>query len=110
MFTGPIEPQSNRSDLTITYSLTSVDDGLPFDVTGAAFVATIYDAQQNIVLTGSTADGSVTVPSAGIIQYYAPQAFVSALKAGKYEASLVATRDGLTEEIFRNSLTVTGDA
>lgn len=109
MLLGSVHTASNRSDYHLVYDLTSIDDGAPVDLTGAGLTVTIRDEQGCERVTVSTSSGGVTTPDDGTIYVYIPVATFSALKAGRYTVSVVMARDGLTEELARNYLTITGD-
>lgn len=109
MLLGSVQTASNRSDFHLVYDLLSVDDNEALDLSGASITTTVYDAAGCDRLTLSTSTGEVTMPDDGTIYVLVPVATFSALNAGRYQVSTVMTRDGLTEEIARNYLTVTGD-
>ncbi len=109
MLLGSVHTASNRSDFHLVYDLSSVDDDTPVDLTGAVLTVTIRDEAGCERITVSTSTGDVTTPDDGTIYVLVPVATFSALKAGRYTVSVVMTRDGLTEELARNYLTITGD-
>lgn len=116
--------QSNAADWIDTIQLTSEDDDTPIDLAGAAITLQVWMQTQRGVGTGlgawnglymgnstpvleaTTANGKITVPAAGVIQWTFRATELGNLAPANYEVGLILAKDGSTTQLILGQLPV----
>lgn len=106
MYQGTLPPASNRADWTETLKLTDDDTGDPIDLTGAAMAIAVRDLANCLVLSGSIADGKVTLLETGVAQWSFPASAMGGLCAGEYAVGITLTMSGTVEQVFAGTLPI----
>lgn len=113
MYTGKIEPVSNLATWRETVELT--EDGEPVDIVTDVDSITIHvrdPLADNVVLSGSTADGVVTVSNLtdGVFEFVFSAGQMAGVDAGTYELGcLIKFSDNLggdTEQVILGTVPV----
>ena len=117
MYFVNFDQQSNRADWIDTIELRDDEDGQLIDLTGWTITMqvrtktqsgqgsvpyvpfSIYGGLSPVVLTGSTTDGSITIPSIGIIQWTFRANAMSNLGPGFYEVGMILFKDPDTVQL-----------
>jgi len=101
MYTGSLAPVSNKEDWIAVSPLID-DDGAEVTLTDATFEMFIclQNDPINSVLSGSTADGKITLPSATTFQWAFTPADMDVLCAGTYDVFLRVTIAGVVTQIL----------
>lgn len=97
MYQGSLSPISNRADWFGTLEL--VNDGTDeviTDLTGVEVEIVLRDRLcKTPRLTATMANGKVTTPGGGVIQWQFTEPEMSSICAGSYEIGMTLTRDGV---------------
>lgn len=101
MYTGSLAPVSNKEDWIAVSPLID-DDGAEVTLTDATFEMFIclQNDPINSVLSGSTADGKITLPSATTFQWAFTPTDMANLCAGTYDVFLRVTIAGIVTQIL----------
>ena len=117
--------QSNASDWIDTIDLRSADDATLIDLTGwsvdlQVWPQTYRGAGTNAswlgwnavtpVLEASTANGKITIPQAGVIQWTFRASELNDLPAGVYEVGIILTKSPDTVQILLGQLPIVNGA
>jgi hypothetical protein len=108
MYQGSLAPVSRREDWIVSSPLID-ETGDEITLTGATikvFVCT-EGCPDNALLSGSTDDGKVTLPTTTSFQWQFTPTDMGKLCAGTYEVYLRVTISGVTTQILAASLPVT---
>jgi len=117
MYTGMLEPISNRADWFGYIELVNEDtDEIITDLSGVSVNLVVrtspratvgnysppsnygyLEESSHVVLTASTATGGITILD-GAIEWHFTPAQLSNLCAGSYQMGITVTRDGITEQ------------
>lgn len=107
MYTGFLDAVSNREDVTVDFELRDDATGELVDLSGYTFNAAIRSDSDSLpIITASTADGRVAVPSTGVFTVSFSRADMSVLSAGTYSFGVTYTVDGRTEQLVAATLPV----
>lgn len=108
MYDGSLGKFSNREDWIIQSPLID-DDGEEVTLTDADFVCYVCKHKQpeRAVLTGSTDNGKITLPTSTSFQIHFTPEDVSDLCVGQYDIFLRVTIDDVTTQVLEASITVT---
>lgn len=113
--------QSNASDWIDTVELRSEDDASLIDLTGWSVTMQVWPSTYRgagtnggwsgwnggtPVLEATTANGKVTVPSTGVIQWTVRASELADLPAGTYEVGLTMTKSPDTVQILIGQLPI----
>lgn len=101
-----LSPISQSEDWQETFHIVSDDDGVAFDLSSAVFTITVEDRRDNQRMTGSTTDGSITIPSTGVLIWLKRASAVRALEPNDYRLHCIATQGDDTRLLFRAEITV----
>jgi len=101
MYTGSLAPVSNKEDWIAVSPLID-DDGAEVTLTDATFEMFIclQNDPINSVLSGSTAAGKITLPSAPTFQWAFTPTDMANLCAGTYDVFLRVTIAGIVTQIL----------
>jgi hypothetical protein len=104
--TVKFEAVSNREDWNDQVHV-YVNDAL-IDLTGAVVVLAVKDPRTRLqVLIAQTADGSITIPALGIIEFSFPVEQMRGLEASKrYEMFCTAVINGKTSQLFTGEVPI----
>ena len=107
MNTGSLAPFSNREDWQITGALVD-DDGALVTLTGSTivFYLTEQGSPSTAVLTGTTTDGEITIPTTTSFQVDFAVDDVTSLVAGTYDAYLRITISDVTTQLIAGTMQV----
>lgn len=107
MYTGSLAAVSNREDWIAVSPLID-DDGAEVDLTAATFVLDICreGCPTTAVLTASTANGKITLPSSTTFQWAFSPTDMSTLCAGTYDVFLRVTIDDVVTQIMSASVPI----
>lgn len=107
MYTGSLAAVSNREDWIAVSPLID-DDGAEVTLTDASFEMFIcrQGCPNDAVLSGSTADGKITLPSATTFQWAFTPDDMSVLCAGTYDVFLRVTIDDVVTQILSCSVPI----
>lgn len=130
MYTGTLEPRTNRESWTQLIALIDPDTDQPFDITGFTIDFEIRKAQPHEqagsgyvpfydwgavesdgpILTASTANGAATIVGTGMIQVYFSQAQMRTLHAHTYNCNCIITDPTSvnTKQILHATLPILG--
>jgi len=101
MYTGSLAPVSNKEDWIAVSPLID-DDGAEVTLTDATFEMFIclQNDPTNSVMSGSTADGKITLPTATTFQWAFTPTDMANLCAGTYDVFLRVTIAGIVTQIL----------
>lgn len=107
MYDGSLGKFSNREDWIIQSPLID-DDGAEVTLTGSSIVCYVckHKCPETAVLTATTDDGGITLPTATSFQIQFTPDDVSDLCAGQYDIYLRITIDDVTTQILAATVTV----
>lgn len=107
MYTGSLAAVSNREDWIAVSPLID-EDGNEVTLTGATFEMFVCrEGYPNTsVLTGSTSDGKITLPSTTTFQWHFTPADMAGLTAQTYDVFLRVTIDGIVTQILSASVAI----
>ena len=109
---------SNSADWVETLELTSEDDGTPIDLTGCTITLQVWQqttrgpgsvyagayygipSNSSPVLEATTANGKITVPAPGVIQWAFRVTELNALAAGFYEVGMTIAKSPDTSQLL----------
>ncbi len=97
---------TNNADWNMQIHVTDADSGVPVDFTGATIEIEVKDANGCRKLEGSVADGRVTLPDTGVIEWLFPAASMEGLCPGSYNMGAVYQLNGATVSLFTGQLVV----
>jgi hypothetical protein len=101
MYVGSLAPVSNREDWIAVSPLID-DDDAEVTLTGATFEMFVcpQGCPDNALLSGSTADGKITLPTTTTFQWAYTPDDMSVLCAGTYDVFLRVTIAGVVTQIL----------
>lgn len=101
MYTGSLAPVSRREDW-IAVSPLVAEDGTNTTLTGATFKMFICEqgSPDSALLSGSTADGKITLPTTTTFQWTFTPDQMAVLPAGTYAVFLRVTISSVTTQIL----------
>ena len=120
--------QSNASDWISTIELKSAIDGTLIDMTGASITLQVwrqtnrgvgtgmygwdgvYNGTALPVLEATTANGKITVPETGVIQWTFRASELSGLSPGNYEVGMTLTKSPDTIQLLLGELPIVSGA
>lgn len=102
MYQGSLPPISNRADWFGALELVSDDtEEVITDLIGLDVEIVLRDRLcKTPRLTATTANGKVTTPGSGVIQWHFTDSEMSAICAGSYEIGMTITRDGVVVQLL----------
>jgi hypothetical protein len=107
MYTGALSPISNREDWIETSPLID-DDGTEITLTDATLEMWVcrQGCPQNPLLSGSTDDGKITLPTSTSFKWWFTPDDMSVLCADTYDVFFRATIDSVTTQILAATIQV----
>ena len=107
MYTGSLSAVSNKEDWIVSSPLID-DDNEEIDLTGANFELFVcrQSSPENALLTASTDNGKITLPSATTFQWAFTPDDMAALCAGTYDVFLRVTIDDVVTQILSCSIPI----
>lgn len=96
---------SNKTDWIIYVEATDLETGADLDFTGASISVMIKDNGCTL-LTASTGNGQVALPTTGTIQVQFTDANMKTLCAGTYHIGCVYSLNSETTQLFTGSVSV----
>ncbi len=107
MYTGQLAPVSNKEDWIATSPLID-EDGSEVTLTDATIAMFIcrQGSADSAILSGSTADGKITLPSATTFQWHFTPTDMAALCAGTYDVFLRVTIDDIVTQILSCAVSI----
>jgi hypothetical protein len=107
MYTGSLAAVSNQQDWRETSPLID-DDGEEVTLTDATFEMYIcrQNDSKNAVLTATTGNGKITLPTSTTFQWWFTQEDMQDLCAGTYDVFMRVTIDGIVEQIMSATVPV----
>ncbi len=107
MYTGSLAAVSNKEDWIAVSPLID-EDGTETTLTGASFEMFICRQGQPDVsaLSGSTADGRITLPSTTTFQWHYTPTDMDALAAGTYDVFLRVTINSIVTQVLSATVAV----
>ncbi len=107
MYVGSLAPVSNREDWVAVSPLVDEDDE-EVTLTGATFEMFVcpQGCSDNPVLSGSTDDGKITLPSTTTFQWAYTPDDMSVLRPGTYDVFLRVTIAGVVTQILSASVPI----
>lgn len=101
MYTGSLAPVSNKEDWIVSSPLID-DDGAEVTLTDATFELFVcrQDRPSEYVLSGSTSDGTITLPTSTSFQWWFTDTQMADLPAGTYDIFLRVTIDDVVTQIL----------
>lgn len=107
MYVGNLSPVSNQEDWKIILEIDDDDTGLPIDLTGATIVFEVRDPRnRNIILSGATGNGIVTILDIGVFQVLFVRTSMNALPAQNYDLGCILTINGETRQYIVGTVPV----
>jgi len=107
MFIGALDPTSNRADWRVTREVVDDDTGELVELAGATIRFEVRDQRaRGAVLTGSTADGHVTIDGIGTFTVAFSAAEMGQLCAGIYDVGCTIALNGATNQFIIGTATV----
>lgn len=102
MFTGSLEQASNRAQWIGQVDVTDADTGDYADISGAsAITLEIVDPSScRPVLTASLANGKITLPDTGLIQWAFTKEDMGVLRPVTHSAAMTMTLGGSTVQLM----------
>ena len=107
MYTGTLGAVSNREDWIVVSPLVD-EDGADITLTDAVFEMFIcrQDKPTSAVLSGSTSDGKITLPSSTTFQWHFTPDDLANLCAGTYDVFLRVTIDDVVSQILSATVAI----
>lgn len=102
MYTGQLDPFSNRADWKARFRVVDTDTGEDVDLTGCTVVLGVYDAEtKSQRFTGSTDDGIITLlaytdPILSVIEWTISKDTTRSFCAGTYSVGVTISNDDQT--------------
>lgn len=108
MFTGALNPASNKATWSVLYELIDTDTDEAIDLSGATEITVQVRDQRNCspVLSGSLSGGEIAIVDTGIFQWTFTASQMSALCANTYEVGCTVEQNGQTAQILIGTLPV----
>lgn len=109
MYRGTLDEVSNKATLMMDIEVIDDDTGELADLTGATIVVEFrakrsvddYDSTiATAILSASTGNGKITIPSTGVFRLLFTLAEMTSLCAQTVDAGVTITRDGFTDPLF----------
>lgn len=97
---------TNNADWNRQIHVAYKNSDAPVDFTGAVIEIEVKDANGCRKLEGSVADGRVTLPDAGVIEWLFPASVMEDLCPGSYNMGAVYQLNGATVSLFTGQLVV----
>jgi len=97
---------TNNADWNMGIHVTDANSNAPIDFTGAAIEIEVKDIDGCKRLEGSIADGRVTLPAVGTIEWMFPASAMNGLCPGAYNMGGVYELNGATVSLFTGELIV----
>lgn len=97
---------SNKADWIIQISATDADTGDDIDFTGADIAFVVKDENNCQVLSASTDDGAITLPSSTVLQVQFTPTQMQALCAGSYKVGCVYELNGETDQLLVGTVSI----
>ena len=97
---------SNKADWIVDITTTDADSGVAIDFTGASITVVLQDENGNTVLTGTTGNGKVTLPTVGTIEFHFTPSDMATLQPATYAIGCVYKINGVTTQLFTGSVAV----
>ena len=99
---------SNRATWILDWTVVDTDDE-PIDLTSATFSMGIYDAQKSLVLSGSTADGVISLITSddnNQFRWTFSDTQMRALDPGSYKVGLTIEIASIVTQLFTGDLSI----
>lgn len=107
MYTGYFAETSNRGDWIEAIQLIDVNSGDVIDITGCTVQIAVRNMQsKEQVLSGSTDDGTVTLPDLGVFMWTFLESKMNALCPAAYEVGVRISRDDRTVQLVIGAVNV----
>lgn len=97
---------TNNADWNMQIQATDADSGALMDFTGAVIEIEVKDSGNCRKLEASVANGKITLPSPGIIEWLFPVTDMQCLCPGAYRVGGVYQLNGETVSLFTGELSV----
>lgn len=97
---------TNNADWNMQIQVNDADTGAAVDFTDAAIEVEVKDANHCRKIEGSIANGKVTLPSIGVVEWLFPVSDMQGLCPGSYSMGGVYQLNGATVSLFTGELTV----
>lgn len=98
---------TSSADWSEAIEFTNAVTNQPFDFTGMTFEMDVRDRGDHQALTRTTAEGTITVPQRGIVQWTVPASQMAGMCQSTYRVGLVMTDpDGNKTQLFIGSLVI----
>lgn len=97
---------TNNADWNMQIQVNDADTDALVDFTGASIVVQVKDQNKCVVLDGSTANGKVTLPSTGVIEWLFPESEMDGLCVGSYKVGGVYELNDEVVSLFTGDLTI----
>ena len=97
---------SNKADWIVDITATDADTGVAINFTGATISVIVKDENDIIVLTGTTGNGKVTLPTTGTIEFHFTPSDMATLAPATYDIGCVYSLNGVTTQLFTGSVVV----
>ena len=98
--------QSNKADWIIQISATDAETGVDIDFTGASVLFVVKDQNNCQVLSGSTTDGTITLPLSTTLQIQFTPAQMETLCPGTYKVGCVYLLNGETDQLLVGTVSI----
>lgn len=120
MYLGTLDPVSNRASWIDQLRLFDIDDGTAFDISGATeIVMQVREPEgqspwgsepenRPAVLAASLANGKITRPETGVLQWSFTRDEMRTLRKTSYDVGITITMDDETTQIIIAKLPVLG--
>jgi len=107
MYVGSLQPVSNKQSWTQAFEVIDADTGSDLVLTGASIVFEVREPQScAIVLSATSGNGKVTIPSTGVFQVAFPATDMKSLCAQTYEVGCTVTINDATLQYIIGTLSV----
>jgi hypothetical protein len=106
MYAGTLPPVTNAADWIQSLEIRSTTDNALVDLTGATIEVEIRDKRGCSVLSGSTSDGKVTIPSLGTVTITFRVSSMDDLTPGLYRVHARIVLGGDTTQLLTLDLPV----
>jgi len=106
-FNGTLDPVTNQEDWSYVIEIDDADTDEPIDLTGAAMSLNVRDTQYRaVVISGSIADGTLSVIDTGVVQIRVPSTKMQTLVPTVYDVGLVISMNGSVQQLIVGRLPV----
>jgi len=107
MFTGSLDPVSNRADWRVTREVVDDDTDARVDLTGAEIRFEVRDRRScSTLLRASTTDGRITIDDTGTFTVAFSASDMRNLAAGIYDVGCIIIMNGVTDQFILGTVTV----